>query len=72
MKYFGDGLLDLITPDEEVRSQLVDYWGQPELLYLGPDEHIIPSDINWLVERAAVRGKFSLTNTYVQLSICKV
>lgn len=56
VKYFGDGLLDLITPDEEVRSQLVDYWGQPELLYLGPDENIIPSDINWLVERADVRG----------------
>jgi len=56
IKYFGDSILDLITPDEEIRSQLVDYWGQPELLYLGPDENIIPSDINWLVDRAATRG----------------
>jgi len=27
-----------------------------ELLYLGPDENITPTDINWVVERAAVRG----------------
>jgi len=56
VKYFGDGLLDLITPDEEARRLQVDYWGKPELLYLGPDENIIPEDINWLTERAAKRG----------------
>jgi len=27
-----------------------------ELLYLGPDENITPTDINWIVERAARRG----------------
>jgi len=34
----------------------VDYWGKPELLYLGPDEHIIVQDIQWLTQRAALRG----------------
>ena len=58
VKYFGDGILDLITPDEETKSHLVDYWGQPELLYLGPDENIIPEDIVWLTDRAAHRGTF--------------
>ena len=27
-----------------------------ELLFLGPDENIVPSDIDWLVERATRRG----------------
>ena len=27
-----------------------------ELLYLGPDENITPNDINWVVQRAGVRG----------------
>lgn len=27
-----------------------------ELIYFGPDEQIIPSDIEWIVNRAAVRG----------------
>jgi len=56
VKYFCDGLLDLITPDEEVHKKTVDYWGKPELLYLGPDENIIPDDILWLTERAKIRG----------------
>ena len=29
--------------------------GRDELIYLGPDENVIPDDINWLVERAAHR-----------------
>ena len=29
---------------------------QPEVLYLGPDEQVLPEDINWIVQRAAKRG----------------
>merc|ERR1719397_1618691 len=56
VRSFTDGLLDLITPDPEVKSRMVDYLGEEELLYLGPDENIIPEDINWITERAAKRG----------------
>jgi glutamate dehydrogenase len=56
VQFFGDGLLDLITPDAEAQALTVDYWGKPELLYLGPDENIIPEDIVWLTERADIRG----------------
>jgi len=56
VRSFTDGLLDLITPDPAVKERQVDYWGKDELLYLGPDENIIPEDINWVIERAALRG----------------
>jgi len=56
VRSFADGLLDLITPDPEVRARIVDYYGEEELLYLGPDENIIPEDISWVSERAAKRG----------------
>ena len=50
---FSTGLLDLITPT----STRTDESGPPgELLYLGPDENITPLDIDWIVERAAIRG----------------
>ncbi|MCA9296640.1 MAG: NAD-glutamate dehydrogenase [Phycisphaerales bacterium] len=56
VKGFVDGLLDLVTPDAETRSYIVDRFGQDELLYLGPDENITPKLINWIVERARRRG----------------
>jgi len=56
VKSFTDGLLDLITPDLEVKKRMVDYFGEDELLYLGPDENITPEDINWVIGRAAYRG----------------
>merc|ERR1719397_2220817 len=56
VRSFTDGLLDLITPDPVVKERIVDYLGEDELLYLGPDENIIPEDINWITERAAKRG----------------
>ena len=34
----------------------VDHYGKDELIYLGPDEQIIPSDIDWITQRAAERG----------------
>jgi len=64
VKYFCDGLLDLCTPDEEVHKNIVDYWGRPELIYLGPDENIIPEDINWITERAKLR-KMTYPNAFM-------
>ena len=40
-----------LVPDEDLAPQL-----PKELLYLGPDENITPTDINWVVDRAARRG----------------
>ncbi|OWZ19667.1 NAD-specific glutamate dehydrogenase [Phytophthora megakarya] len=56
VKAFSDALLDLNTTDEEVKAKIVDYYGQDELIYLGPDENIIPDDIVWMTKRAAYRG----------------
>lgn len=56
VKGFVDGLLDLITPDEDVRARIVDHLGHEELLYLGPDENITPEFIVWIADRAARRG----------------
>jgi len=56
VKAFSDALLDLNTTDEEVKQNIVDYYGKDELIYLGPDENIIPSDIVWMTKRAAYRG----------------
>lgn len=54
VRAFSDALLDLIVKDTV--SQLVDYYGKDELIYLGPDEQIIPSDIEWIIKRAGQRG----------------
>jgi len=51
VKAFTDTILDLIVEDD-----IVDLYGQKEVLYLGPDEQVIPEDIEWIVKRAAVRG----------------
>lgn len=51
VKAFTDGLLDLITP---AALKKLAPRGTPEeelpneLLYLGPDENITPTDINWV------------------------
>ena len=55
IKAFVDSLLDLITPDETVQTRVIDRLGEPEMLYLGPDENIRPTMINWIVERARQR-----------------
>jgi glutamate dehydrogenase len=59
VKGFVNGLLDLITEDEQTRANVVDFWGKKEYLYLGPDEQIIPDDIVWIVKQA---GKRKYTN----------
>ncbi|KAH7477137.1 hypothetical protein PRIC1_001157 [Phytophthora ramorum] len=56
VKAFSDALLDLNTTDEAVKEKIVDYYGKDELIYLGPDENIIPDDIVWMTNRAGYRG----------------
>ena len=54
IRAFTDALLDLIV--EPSVKTLVDLHQRDEILYLGPDEQIIPSDIDWITQRAALRG----------------
>ena len=56
VKAFSDSLLDLIVETPETAEGTLDYFGKPEVLYLGPDEQVLPEDINWIVQRAAKRG----------------
>jgi len=56
VKAFVNSILDLITPDEATRSQIVDRLHHEELIYLGPDENITPQLIEWIVDRAHRRG----------------
>ncbi len=56
IKAFVDALLDLIVDDPTITSRVVDRLGVPELIYLGPDENISPTLINWIVAWAARRG----------------
>jgi glutamate dehydrogenase len=56
VRAFIDCVLDLITPGSDVRALVVDRLGQQELLYVGPDENITPSHIEWIVARARRRG----------------
>lgn len=54
MKAFSDSILDLTVKDGV--KNLVDFYGKDELIYLGPDEQVIPYDIDWICDRARVRG----------------
>ena len=56
VKAFTDTILDLIVDTEETRKEVVDFVGKKEVLYLGPDENIIPCDIDWVIKRAKQRG----------------
>ncbi len=56
VKAFVNSLLDLITPEEQTNSKIVDRLHHKELIYLGPDENITPELINWVVDRARRRG----------------
>lgn len=56
VKGFVDGLLDLITPEERTKGRVIDRFGKPETLFLGPDENITPEFIEWIVKRASVRS----------------
>jgi len=54
IRAFTDGVLDLTVGSS--CKNLVDLYGKEELIYLGPDEQVIPSDIDWITQRAAQRG----------------
>ena len=57
VKVFANTILDLTTPEPMTKSQIVDLLeGKQELIYLGPDEQIIPEDLDWIIERA-IQGK---------------
>ena len=56
VKAMTDAILDLIVDTEYTRKHMVDYWGKKEVLYLGPDEQVLPEDIDWIIQRAARRG----------------
>lgn len=53
---FVDSILDLTVRDERFNRTVVDRFGKDEVIFLGPDEQVIPADIDWIVHRAAVRG----------------
>ncbi|MCH2148554.1 MAG: NAD-glutamate dehydrogenase [Phycisphaerales bacterium] len=55
-KAFIDAILDLITSDPTTTRRIVDHLGYEELLYLGPDENVNPTLIDWIVDRAEYRG----------------
>lgn len=56
VKAMTDSILDLVVDTEETRETIVDYFGKREVLYLGPDENVIPEDINWIIKQAGRRG----------------
>lgn len=59
VKAFVDGILDLIVQTPETKENIVDFWGKQEYLYLGPDEQVIPQDINWIIRQANRRGHWN-------------
>ncbi|QGY40671.1 amino acid dehydrogenase [Pseudodesulfovibrio cashew] len=60
VKSMIDSFLDLLVVPEGaegyVQPGIVDYLNREELIYLGPDENITPSHIEWIAERALMRG----------------
>lgn len=56
VKAMTDSILDLMVDTKETQGRIVDYYGKPEVLYLGPDENVTPEDINWIIKQAARRG----------------
>ncbi|MDP6542214.1 MAG: hypothetical protein QGF07_05445, partial [Phycisphaerales bacterium] len=47
---------DLVTPEKETVSRIVDRLNHDELIYLGPDENITVELIEWIVDRGQRRG----------------
>jgi glutamate dehydrogenase len=64
VKAFVDCMLDLITPEESTRSLVLDRFGKPEFIYLGPDENITPDHIEWIVARAK-RRKYGMPTAFM-------
>lgn len=55
VKAFADTILDLVVTSD-TNPHMVDLVGKKEVIYLGPDEQVIPEDINWIIQRAGKRG----------------
>lgn len=51
-----DSILDLIVETDETRENVVDLFGKKETLFLGPDEQVVPDDIEWIIQRAGRRN----------------
>lgn len=52
------GLLDLIITDENtgnLNPDIIDYYGKPEIIYLGPDENLTDDLIVWIIQYALHR-----------------
>ena len=58
IKAFSDTLLDFMSEKPEVSEQIsgAHAGGLQDIVYLGPDENVIPADINWMTDRAIARG----------------
>jgi glutamate dehydrogenase len=56
VKAFTDTILDLVVDTPKTQATIVNLLGKKEVLYLGPDEQVIPVDINWIIKQAAHRG----------------
>ncbi|GAB7023066.1 NAD-glutamate dehydrogenase domain-containing protein [Salidesulfovibrio brasiliensis] len=62
IKSMVDSLLDLIVVPEDAgpgkwtHPAVVDYLDREEIIYLGPDENITPTHVQWFVDRARRRG----------------
>lgn len=60
VKAFSDTILTLTSQDDNINRCIVDQsdtrQGSREQIYLGPDENIIPEDIEWMTERATTRS----------------
>lgn len=53
------GLLDLIVTDAKtgkLADEMIDYFGQEEIIYLGPDENMTDDLIVWTIQHALHRG----------------
>eukprot|EP00730_Choanoeca_flexa_P004924 TRINITY_DN11843_c0_g1_i2.p1 TRINITY_DN11843_c0_g1~~TRINITY_DN11843_c0_g1_i2.p1 ORF type:complete len:1038 (+),score=260.19 TRINITY_DN11843_c0_g1_i2:394-3507(+) len=59
VKAFADGVLDLTSEEPDVvarRLDLLEDSSGSEQIYLGPDEQVLPEDIDWIVARAKQRN----------------
>lgn len=61
VKSMVNSLLDIMLAPEDSSQGFTlpgvyDYMNKLEIVYLGPDEHISPAHVDWMIERARVRG----------------
>ena len=49
-----DAVLDVTVANSV--AQMVDHYGVQEQIFLGPDEQVVPSDCDWICQRASERG----------------